>query len=183
MIPALEALGDKVNFTLRFVYYAMHPSQGEVQENLRQYCIQKEEKDKLLPYLKCFLDKGDSEGCLDSVGIDKEKLSECYNSSDKEFSVSANLNDKASWLSGRFPKFDIDKDLNEKYGVRGSPTLVINGEQVQSGRSPAQYLKTICGAFNNAPEVCSNTSLSSQAYSPGFGYSGGSSSGSGAQCG
>ncbi|MBL7054338.1 hypothetical protein ISS05_01105, partial [Candidatus Woesearchaeota archaeon] len=46
MIPAVKALGDKIDFKLRFVYYAMHPTQGEVEEQLNQYCIQKEQTSK-----------------------------------------------------------------------------------------------------------------------------------------
>ena len=57
IIPAIEALGDKVDFNLKFCSYAMHGEQ-ELREELNQYCIQKEQKDKLLPYLKCFLKEG-----------------------------------------------------------------------------------------------------------------------------
>ena len=62
ILPVVELLGDKIDFNLRFVYYAMHPSQGEVEENLRQYCIQKDQKSKFNDYLECFLEEGDSEG-------------------------------------------------------------------------------------------------------------------------
>ena len=56
---------------------------GEVEEQLRQYCIQKEQEAKLLPYLKCFLGKtgtaADSEACLTEAKIDKTKLnSMCF---------------------------------------------------------------------------------------------------------
>jgi len=153
LIPVLELLGDKVDFNLRFVYYAMH-GEKEVREQLNEYCIQKEQKDKLLDYLKCYLKDGEGEKCLSEVGIDEEKLKACTEAADKEFSVSANLEDKSSWLSGRFPKFDIDKELNEKYGVRGSPTFVLNGVSVRSSRDSASYLSVICDAFDEKPDEC-----------------------------
>lgn len=183
MLPVLDLLGDKIDFELRFVYYAMHPSAGEVEEQLNQYCIQKEQEDKLYEYLECFLTEGDGEGCLTEVGINKAKLKTCTDAADKEFDITVNLEDESSWLSGYYPLFNIDKELNEEYGVRGSPSLVINGEQISSGRSPSAYLSTICNAFTegNVPEEC-NEELSTETMSPGFGWttqSGGSAS---AQC-
>jgi glutaredoxin len=183
IIPAVELLGNKIDFKLRFVYYAMHPTYGEVEEQLNQYCIQKEEPSKLIPYLKCFLKDGDGETCLTTANINSAKLSACTAAADTEFEITKNLEDESLWLSGRFPLFNIDKELNAQYSVQGSPSLVINGEQISSGRSPAAYLSVICAAFNTAPEECSQT-LSDQQYSPGFGYDVGSSGGAdAAQCG
>lgn len=179
IIPAIETLGETIDFKLRFVYYAMHPTQGEVEEQLRQYCIQKEQSDKLIPYLKCFLKEGDSEGCLTEVGINKAKLDSCYDSADEEFEITKNLDDESLWLNGRFPLFNTDKELNEQYEIRGSPTLVINGEQASSARSPSAYLNAICQAFNTSPEEC-DTELSTSSYSAGFGYEAGASTD--AQC-
>lgn len=170
MIPAAKALGDKIDFKLRFVYYAMHPTQGEVEEQLNQYCIQKEQTSKFLDYLDCFLKEGDGAACLTEKGIDKTKLDKCVAEADKEFGIMDNLEDTSKWLNGRFPKFNTDLELNQKYGVGGSPTLIINGVDVGSGRDSASYLKNICAAFNDAPEEC-NQELSSAQPSSGFGYS------------
>ncbi len=176
ILPVLKLLDDSIDFKLKFVYYAMHPSAGEVQEQLNQYCIQKEQPDKLYEYLECFLTEADGEGCLNEVGINKAKLEACYKDADEEFEITKNLDDQSLWLNGRFPLFNIDKELNEKYGVGGSPTLVINGEQVQSARDSASYLNVICQAFTegNVPEEC-DSELSTTAYSPGFGYAAGTS--------
>lgn len=107
IIPVYELLGDKIDSSIKFVYYSMHPSAGEVQEQLRQYCIQEEQNDKYLDYLTCFLKAGDSESCLAEANIDTAKLDTCYASTDKEFNVIANLEDQSSWLNGRFPMFNI----------------------------------------------------------------------------
>jgi hypothetical protein len=182
ILPAVELLGDKIDFNLRFVYYAMHPTSGEVEENLRQYCIQKTQESKLNDYLTCFLDKGDSASCLTDAGINKVSLNSCVASADKEFEISKNKNDTSLWLNGNYPLFNVDKALNEQYKIGGSPTLVINGVQVSSARDPASYLKSICAAFSEGsiPEECSQQ-LSTTAYSAGFGYTA-SGSTTAAQC-
>jgi hypothetical protein len=170
IIPVVETLGDKIDFEIKFVNYAMHGG-TEVYEQLRQYCIEEEQNDKYLEYLKCFLRDGDTgETCLDEVNIDKEKLKACEARVDEEFKVTELLEDEASWAGGRFPQFNTHADLNAKYGVQGSPTLVINSEVVSTSRDSASLLGVVCNAFNEQPEECTNTELSSTNPDPGFGY-------------
>lgn len=179
LIPVVELLGDKIDFSVKFVYYAMH-GEKEVNEEMRQVCIQKEQKEKFLDYLKCFLEAGESEKCLSEAEIDKTKLSSCITALDKEYNITNMLNDKTTWLDGRFPLFPVYQSENMEYGVRGSPTLVINGQQVSpSDRSSAAFLKVICAGFNEPPSEC-DTQVSAASPSPGFGWgnSGGSSGGS-----
>ncbi|MFA5080657.1 MAG: peptidoglycan-binding domain-containing protein [Candidatus Paceibacterota bacterium] len=166
IIPVIEALGEKIDFSLKFCNYAMH-GESELKEELNQYCIQKEQKDKLLPYLKCFLKEGKSEECIVSAGIDKTKLTTCTANAEKEFNVMANFKDNKDYI-GDFPSFNIFKADNEKYGVQGSPTLIINGVQVQSNRDSNSLLKSICSAFNSNPDICSKN-ISSEAPAVGFG--------------
>jgi len=169
ILPVAVLLKNKIDFKIKFVYYAMH-GKTEIDENTRQYCIQKEQSDKFTSYLSCYLKEGKTDDCLKEAKIDSAKLASCVNNADKQFNISANYNDKNSWLSGRFPRYDVDLADNKKYGVGGSPTLIINGQEVQSGRDSASLLKVICSAFNNQPEECKQT-LSSNNPSPGFGYS------------
>jgi len=168
ILPAVRTLGDKIDFKVRFVYYAMH-GQKEVYENLAQYCIQSEQPQVYEKYLACFLNASDQTGCITTTGVDKTKLDACTAAADTKFNVTANFNDKASWLSGQFPIMNFDYTLNQKYGVQGSPTLVINGVQSNAGRDSESFLKGICAAFNNAPAEC-NTQLSATPPGPGFGY-------------
>lgn len=184
MIPVVELLGDKIDFELKFVNYAMH-GEKEVWEQARQYCIQEEQNDKFLPYLRCFLEADDSEACLAEVGVDTDMMDACVERIDEEFELTDNLEDQSKWANGRFPRFMVHNDENEEYGVRGSPTLVINGQQASSGRDSASLLGTICAAFNEAPEEC-DTELSSASPSPGFGWeelSGSGGAAAAAQCG
>jgi len=167
MVPTIEALGDSVDFKLRFVYYAMH-GKKEVDENIVQYCIQKEEPAKLLPYLTCFNQAGDGAGCANTTLIDSAKLKACYAATDKEFGLNEAYADEASWLAGQYPLFGVDTALNTKYAVGGSPTLIINGVQVDSARDPTSYQKAICNAMTTPSAACSTT-LSSASPAPSFG--------------
>ncbi len=182
IIPAIQTLGDKIDFKLRFVYYLMH-GEKEADENLREYCIQKIAPEKLLDYMNCFLEGNGvesdgyiSEGndvdyCLTKANIDKSALEIYMAKANKEFSIKENLEDKDSWLSGHYPLFDIDAKLNKQYEIEGSPTLIINGKKVSSSRDPASYLSIICQAFTETPEECA-TKLSSETPSPYFGWEG-----------
>lgn len=165
--PVLELLGKSANFEVKFVDYIMH-DKVEIDENTRQYCIQKEQSAKYLAYIKCFTAKDDSKGCLKEAGINESQVNKCITGADKEFGITAKYEDESSWLSGVYPIYPVHSDLNEKYGVAGSPTLVINGVQVDISRSPEAVKQAVCAAFNNAPSEC-DTQLSTQSASPSFG--------------
>ena len=183
LIPVIDLLGDKAEWDIDFVYYAMH-GEKEVTEQLLQYCIQEERGDVYLDYLACFLKEGDTDTCLTENGLTRDEFKTCVDETDAEFEITSNLEDKSKWLNGRYPLFNIFKDLNDKYNVGGSPTFVINGVKVDGqGRDPASILETVCLGFKNPPTECSQT-LSSKAYQPGFGFEFQASSGSvGGGCG
>ena len=179
-LPVYKLLKDKADMTVNFVSYAMH-GKKELDENLRQYCIQLEQGDKYYDYLSCFAGgSGNYSKCLEEAKIDKTKLNSCMERVDKEYNITEMYNDRSTWASGRFPLFNVEADLNTKYGVRGSPTLVINDKVVSINRSPEAYKEAICSAFTSPPEECKQN-LSESAASPGFG--GGVGSSSGGSCG
>ncbi len=182
IIPVVETLGDKIDFQLKFVNYAMH-AKKELDEQMIQYCVKQEEPAKLIPYLRCFLeDETGSQSCLAEVGVDTAKNNACIAATDKEFGVTVGFEDKTTWVNERFPKFLIDNDDNLKYGVQGSPTLVINGKKLGASRDAQSLMTLICGGFETAPEECS-TPMSSDQPAPGFGWSGAApATGGGAEC-
>jgi protein-disulfide isomerase len=156
-IPVMKLLD--ADLKIRFVHYFMH--EPEETETPIQICIREEQESKFLPYLECFLEDGDSDRCIAEVGIDEDKLQECIDESADNY-------------------YDLDSGLSQEYGVRGSPTLVVNGQIISSGRSPSAFLQTVCSAFNTAPVEC-NQELATENPSPGFGY--GTASGSTGSCG
>jgi hypothetical protein len=173
-LPVYNLLKDKADFGIYFVDYIMHEKK-EIDENLRQYCVQKEQREKYSNYLSCFVKDGNFEKCLSEAGIDKDKMNSCISQTDQTYKITQSYNDKSTWLNGNFPKFDIYADLNEKYGVQGSPTVVINDVLVNVERSPEKFKEAVCQAFKTPPAECSQK-LPEEATSPGFGLNTGSSS-------
>jgi glutaredoxin len=175
LLPVMKLLGDKADITIHYVDYIMH-GEKEVYENLRQYCIQKEQKERFYDYMLCFVQSGDYEKCLKEAKIDINRLNICMNETDRKYNITEMLKDKNTWLNGRYPQFLVEKDLNDKYNVRGSPTIIVNDVEVRVNRSPEAFKQIICQAFINPPSECNQT-LSSEIASPGIGpLSGGTSS-------
>ncbi len=141
---------------------SMHGDE-EAQENLKQICIREEQPDKYWSYVSCYIQKGDSDGCLKNANIDTGKLNSCTADSSKGL---------------KYAKEDFD--LQNKYGVSGSPALVLNEETVSEfdfGGRTAEAVKTLlCCGFNNIPDTCSKKlTTDSAATSFSEGYSSGSS--------
>lgn len=155
VLPAIEALGNKIKFNLKFVDYTLHGPK-EVTENVNQYCIEKVAPTKLNNYLKCFWkdSKGASDACMKTVGINAALVTKCVADTNKQF----NPTEKAMGLN---------KDETVKFGVQGSPTLVINGTTVASGRDSASVLKAICSGFTTQPKEC-QAKLSATSPAAGF---------------
>lgn len=175
LLPVVEALGTTIDFEFKFVDYAMH-GEKEIEENVRQYCIDKKEPQKFSKYLSCFLrsESMDSASCLKSANINSSTLAKCANTVSEKFKIEENLKNKSAW-KGNYPPFDVHKEENEAYGVQGSPALVINGETIQSKRDSASLLMTVCKGFKEKPAVC-DKKLSEITPSPGFGEGEGSDS-------
>jgi hypothetical protein len=169
ILPVISALGNKIKFSLKFVDYAMH-GKKEIDENSRQYCIQKEQSAKLNSYLTCFLKKGEGteQACMKTTGVNAAQVVACMSAADKQFKLTEKFNDKNTWSNGTYPPFDVNKDDAVKYGVKGSPTLVVNGETLGAGRDSASLLKAVCSGFKTAPKECNQT-LSATAPAAGFG--------------
>lgn len=179
-LPAWELLKNKADISIKFVSYAMHGLK-EIEENTRQYCIGQNSQDKLIAYLKCFTNKDDYKSCLATVGLSEASLKSCVDVTNKKYEILTKYNDQTTWLSGNYPLYPIQQDLNEQYGVQGSPTLVINGAQADANRTPEAVKQVICASFNTPPAEC-NTTLSTASPVPGFG-SGTGGSATGAECG
>lgn len=179
ILPVLSALGNKIKFDLKFCDYSMHGDK-ELAENMTQTCIEEKEPAKLDTYLGCFLKNSDSSSCLSEAKIDTAKIDTCVSALDKQYKITETAQDKSKWPNGNFPPYPVFEADNQKYGVQGSPTLVINGEQIQSDRDSESLLTTICSAFTKAPAECQQK-LSSTPPSPGFGEGAGS-AGSAAGC-
>ena len=167
LLPVIDLFKNKVDFEIKFVDYAMH-GKKEVDENLRQYCIQKINKEEYWKYLKCFIATGNSTLCLNNISINMTKLNECINETDEKYNISYYRDNVSTYLNGYFPRFLVNENDNKKYGVQGSPTTFINGVEYVGPRSPEAIKEAICNAFKNKPEEC-NVNLSDKIVPYGIG--------------
>lgn len=168
ILPVYNLLKDKTKIGIYFVNYIMHDKK-EIDENLRQYCIQEKEKGKYAAYLTCFVKAGEAEKCLSEASIDGSKLSVCVAETDNRYNITKDYNNESTWVNGTYPKFAVQDDLNKQYGVQGSPTLIINGvEAERAERIPEKLKQLVCGSFNSSPSECSQV-LSGDSPVPGFG--------------
>lgn len=165
ILPVIKSMSSVADIKIRFVHYFMHGDKEE-KETYNQVCIREEQSSKYWDYLSCFLastgSEDDSKKCFDTAKIDKTKLNTCLSNDYK----------KAKEY------YEVDKQLSNKYGVQGSPTLVLNGVEASTERSADALKTTICSGFKTAPTQCSQK-LSTDNPSPGFGTttsSGGSTS-------
>jgi hypothetical protein len=170
ILPVIDVLEDSIDFKIKFVNYVMHDL-IEINEQVLQHCIQENVNEKYKEYLYCFLEDGDTSRCLTKTDISLDSMQGCITQTNQDYNVTELYQDKSSWLSGRYPKFLIHDEDNKKYSVKGSPTLIINGVQVNSARDSQSLLKNICNAFETKPRAC-NEQLSSASPTPQFGFEG-----------
>jgi hypothetical protein len=133
---------------------AMH-GDAEAQENLRQICIRDEQNSKYWSYINCHIKKGDVDGCLTTAGIDKTKLNSCTTDPNKGLKYA-----------------QVDFDMQNKYDVTGSPTLILQDGQISEfdfgGRNTEALKNMICAGFNSQPGICGtklNTASAASSFS------------------
>jgi len=182
LIPVYNLLKSKANISINYIG-AMHDPQGcsgtacfEQTETLRQLCIQKiYGTDKLVSYINLFDTSAAIGNCQGAETCTTPIINQIFSSlSIAQNSVSTCMTNDAPAM------YSAQEARAQSLGVSGSPTLIVNGVETQSGRSPSALLSTICSGFTTAPAECSQT-LDTATPSAGFGGSTGSSTG--ASCG
>ncbi|MDP2741234.1 MAG: hypothetical protein Q8O66_00915 [bacterium] len=144
---------------------AMH-GEAEAKENLRQICIREEQPAKYWNYSACQMkSSGQEVACEKSTGVDSSKLNSCMSDSSRGVAYAKK-----------------DFDLNTKYNVKGSPTMVLGNAVISEnsfgGRSADGVKSMICSGFNNQPSFCT-TKLSTSPAAASFSESTTSGSGTG----
>jgi len=160
MLPVVDLLGNKASINLHYVIYSNYQGGGpeycldkenkycsmhgvsELKQNVRELCVQKYQGDKFWDFVKtinanCTYQDIDScwQGVAEKVGINTTKVEQCFK-------------DEALNLLAE------EVSLNEKYGIKGSPQLIINEIEYAGARSSNAYKEGICSTFNSAPEEC-----------------------------
>jgi len=150
-LEVMSKLSKVADINVKWVPYIMH-GQKEADENVVQYCIQKEQKDKYLPYLQCFLKEDNkNEACRKEVKINETKLRACIKDTKTKFKVDEKMTDK----SKQFPDFDIDRETATLAWVQWSPSFIVNGVLVDKiWRDAKSYAEAICSTFKTKPKAC-----------------------------
>ncbi|MBL7100323.1 MAG: thioredoxin domain-containing protein [Nanoarchaeota archaeon] len=162
MEPAVKLLGDNIDFEPHYVVYANYRGGGpdyciddgklcsmhgiaELNEDVRQLCVWKYQKDKFWDYTLCTINDCSLNNietcwktCAEKHGVDITKTETC-------------LKDEAIALMTK------EKELNDKLGVRGSPTIFINDAQYSGGRTAENFKQGICCGFREELEECETT--------------------------
>ncbi|MAG08635.1 hypothetical protein CMO89_04125 [Candidatus Woesearchaeota archaeon] len=158
--PAAELFGDQIEYEPHFVIYEDYRGGGpdyciddgklcsmhgiaELNEDIRQACAWKYEKEKYWDYTLCTMDECSLanietcwETCADKFDVDKDKIKNCQ---EKE----------------GISLMRIEKALGDQLGVRGSPSMFLNERSYSGGRAAESYKQQICCGFEEEPEECS----------------------------
>ena len=116
---------------------------------------------------------GDSAGCLASTGVNTGAVSACMKDSSRGLAYAQK-----------------DFDEGTKYSVSGSPTLILDGTQIDEtgfgGRSSDAVKTMVCDGSKIAPSFCSTklkTAEAAVSFSATYASSGASGTGGNTQCG
>jgi len=168
MFPVIGLLKDKADVQLHYVIYSNYNGGGaeycldkedkycsmhgiqELNQGVRELCVQKYQPDKLWDFVSqinvaCTAQNADTcwQAIATKAGVDVNKIKTCQ----KDEAITLLASELA---------------LNEKYGVQGSPMLLINEKEFTGARSAEGYKSGVCAGFTTPPTECSQ-SLSSTA--------------------
>lgn len=125
-------------------YCSMHGIQ-ELNQDVRELCVEKYQNDKFWSFVKainsgCTAQNVDScwQGVAQSAGIDVNKIKDCQK------------NEALTLLAQ-------EVQLNQQYGISGSPQLVVNDTEYTGSRDSESFKNAICSGFNTIPSECSQT--------------------------
>ncbi len=176
MIPVMELLGNKADIKLMYVNYLMHGWKEAIQNNY-QYCIEKNQPEVFTEYMRCFLQEDNHLECANNVEVDLTQVDICIENLEETYNISEIFNSSTQ----SYPRYPVHTELNELYGIRGSPGLVINGILIDSqrpvlinsksiyiSRSAESFKQLVCEAFVNQPSEC-NEILNASPEAPGIG--------------
>lgn len=136
-------INEKCKDLVEGEFTSLHGDQ-ELNQDVREICVYKEMGVEKYWQFVMAVNKGcssqDADTCwtkvADEVGLDKGAIETCEKDKGKDL-----LKEEAAVSSSR--------------QVSGSPTIFINGQLYNGGRSPENYKKGICTGFKEQPSECS----------------------------
>ena len=171
--PVYQLLKGKADFNPHYVIYSNYQGGGP------KYCLDKDSKYCSMHGIQ-ELNQNIREQCVDKyMGIDSyfkfvlemnkkcnyQNADTCWTAVAKGLSLDTTKISKCEKEEGlTFVKNDLE--LNTLLGVRGSPTVFVDGQQFSGERNPAGYGKALCAAFDTKPTECNDLSSLSGTSSP-----------------
>ncbi|MFH0711099.1 MAG: thioredoxin domain-containing protein [Candidatus Aenigmatarchaeota archaeon] len=161
MKPVFDLLGSKADIKIRFIanvggttvdsVQSLHGI-SEAKEDLRQICIMKNYNAKTYwSYLQTF-----NSNCYSS-SQNATALEACWKSTATSAGIDTAKIETCAYGSEGLNLLKADEALTTKYGISGSPTILINSVQFSGSRSSEAFKQAICSAFNTPPAECSQT--------------------------
>ncbi len=167
--PVFQLFKDKVDFNPRYVIYSNYGGGGpnycideennlcsmhgivELNQNIREACVEKHigiaewfEFALAMNKEATYKDADEKwEGVAGKLGLDIDTIKKCFDEEGEALMAA-------------------DKELGDKLGVRGSPSVFIEGEAYSGARTPEAYKQGLCAAFDEPPTEC-NTKLEGEA--------------------
>jgi len=175
MKPVFDLLGTKADIKIRFIatiqgnttdsVQSLHGA-TEAQEDLRQVCIMKYYDQKT--YWNYLM--GIDNNCYGTTATSSATVMDaCWKSAAVNASIDITKIQTCSNSTEGLNLLKADEQLTTKYGVSGSPTLVINGVEYAGARSSEAFKQGICNGFTTPPTECNQTLSSSGSSSPSAG--------------
>ncbi len=158
MNPVADLLGDTIDLNVRFIVSvggdtpdsvgSLHGA-PEAQENMRQACIADNyDTATFWAYLS------DINADCYPIYRNAEAMETCWKAAAEKAGIDAEMVAACSNSTEAVDFMKSDSALASMYGVRGSPTLIINGAVSSAARTPDGYKEAICSAFTTAPDEC-----------------------------
>mgnify|MGYP000896891353 FL=1 len=149
--PVLKTLGNTVDFKMEFIgdepqpgnLTSMHGA-NEVNGNKYQICAKKYAPANYMDVVVCMANDmrnipQNFEKCATEAKVDPAPIKACAEGQEGTDLLSAS--------------FKVSKEK----GARGSPTMFLNGEKYQGGRTETDFMRSICNAFKvEKPAACAN---------------------------
>jgi hypothetical protein len=161
IIPVVNLLKNKADIQLHYVIYSNYKGGGstycldkdnkycsmhgiqELNQDVRELCVQKYQQDKLWAFVEAM-----NSGCT------SQNVDSCWEAIAKNVSIDT-AKIKTCQKNEAITLLEQEVQLGQKYGVSGSPQLVINDTEYSGARSAQGYLTAICAGFNSSPSECS----------------------------
>ena len=157
MKSVVDVIGSKADIKVRFIasvegttvdsVQSLHGA-TEAQEDLRQLCIMKYYPDKYWSYLMD-VDQNCYPNSRDATALDA-----CWKAAAQNQSIDVSKIDTCSKGQEGLDMMKLEEAAANKYGVSGSPTLIINGAQYNGARTSAGFQNGICSGFITPPTEC-----------------------------